>query len=135
MRSLLLLTVVFGSLPIILVQPFMGLLVYSWLAYMRPHDLVWTDIPQISLIVALATLAGLILAIGREHWIAIKLQTVLLIAFGVWVGISAMMAMDPGLSREWTVRLWKILLVSLMTTGLVQDQKRFRRREVYKLYQ
>ena len=64
---ILLLIIVFGSLPIILMRPFVGLLVYSWLAYMRPHDMVWGDIPQISLIVALATLAGLALSTGRER--------------------------------------------------------------------
>jgi len=126
LRTLLLLSVVFGSLPIILIQPFIGLLVYSWLAYMSPHDLVWTAIPRISLFVALATLAGLVLATGREHWLAIKLQTLLLIAFGIWVGFSTIAAMDPSLSREWTIRLSKILLISVMTTGLVQTEKRFR---------
>lgn len=126
MRDLLLLVVVFGSIPFILIQPFIGLLVYAWLAYMRPHDMVWGSIPQISLIVALATIVGLVLAGGKERFLALKPQTLLLIAFGLWVGLTSMTAMEPGLSSEWGIRLAKILLISLMTTGLVQTEKRFR---------
>ena len=41
MRDLFVLTVVYGSLPVILFRPFYGLLVYSWLAFMRPQDMAW----------------------------------------------------------------------------------------------
>ena len=126
MRVLLLLVVVFGSLPVILTQPFVGLLVYTWLAYMRPHDMVWGAIPQVSLFVALALIAGMVLAMKREKWITAGPQTSILIAFGGWFGLASLMAVDPSLSTEWTVRIAKILLISLLTTGLVRTQARFR---------
>ncbi|MGB5160092.1 MAG: DUF5935 domain-containing protein, partial [Thermoanaerobaculia bacterium] len=102
MRDLLLLLIVFGSLPIILLRPFVGLLVYSWLAYFRPQHMVWGDVPQLSLFVALTMLVGLLLATGRERWFSLRSQTVLLIALGVWVSLSTLMAVDPGLARPWT---------------------------------
>ena len=111
MRVLLLLVVVFGSLPVILTQPFVGLLVYTWLAYMRPHDMVWGAIPQVSLFVALALIAGMVLAMKREKWITAGPQTSILIAFGGWFGLASLMAVDPSLSTEWTVRIAKILLM------------------------
>lgn len=126
MRQLLLLIVVYGSLPIILFQPFVGLLVYSWLAYMRPHDLVWSAVPQVSLFVAIATLLGMIVAIGRERWITVGPQTLLLAGFGCWFGLSYVMAVDPSLSVEWVIQIAKILLISFLTTGLVRTEARFR---------
>jgi len=126
LRTLLLLTVVFGSLPIILIQPFIGLLVYSWLAYMRPLDMVWGQVPKLSLFVALALTVGMVLATGREKWITAGPQTSLLIAFGGWFGLASLMAIDPSLSTEWTIRIAKILLISLLTTGLVRTEGRFR---------
>ncbi len=126
MRTLLVLTVVFGSLPIILIQPFIGLLVYSWLAYMKPQDLAWGAVPQVSLIVALATLVGMVLAFGRERWMTAAPQSILLIAFGFWFGLASVEAIDPWLSLEWTKQLTRVLVICLLTTGLVGTEARFR---------
>jgi len=41
MRDILLTLIVFGSLPVILVRPFVGLLVFAWLGYMNPQKLSW----------------------------------------------------------------------------------------------
>ena len=41
MRDALLMAVVYLSLPVILLQPYVGLLVYSWLGYMRPQALAF----------------------------------------------------------------------------------------------
>ena len=112
MRDLLLLIVVYSSIPITLIQPFVGLLVYSWLAYMRPHDMVWGVVPQVSMFAAIATLAGMFLAIGRERWITVSPQTLLLIGFGCWFGVSSAMAVDPSLAVRWEMQIAKILLIA-----------------------
>lgn len=126
MRLLILQLIVFASIPVSLLQPFVGLLVFSWLAYMRPQDMVWGITPRLSLFVALAMFAGLVLAYGRERWLTLRTQTVLLIALGVWMGFSSLTAVDPMLARGWTIGMWKILLVAVVTTGLVRTHSRFR---------
>ena len=126
MRLLILQLIVFASIPVTLLRPFVGLLTYSWLAYMRPQDMVWGITPRFSLFVALAMFAGLALAYGRERWITLRTQTVLLIALAVWMGLSSLTAVEPMLAREWTIRMWKILLVAVLTTGLVRTHSRFR---------
>ena len=60
MRDLIVMAVVIGSLPVILFRPFYGLLVYSWLAFMRPQDMTWgasRDLP-LSQWVAIAMVIG-----------------------------------------------------------------------------
>ena len=69
MRDLLVMAVVFGTLPVIPFRPVLGLGVYAWLAYMRPQDLAWgIKSMQLSMWVAIAILVGLVLAFGRERF-------------------------------------------------------------------
>src|SRR5258706_16457777 len=60
MRDLLVFGVVLWTLPLSWRRPFFGLLLFSWLAYMRPQDLCWgfaRDM-RMSFYVAMAMLAG-----------------------------------------------------------------------------
>ena len=41
MRDLLIVLIVFGSLPLILVRPQIGILMWFWLGMMNPHRLAW----------------------------------------------------------------------------------------------
>ena len=41
MRDAFLTLVVFGLIPLSFMRPYIGLLTFTWLAYMRPQDLCW----------------------------------------------------------------------------------------------
>ena len=60
MRDLLVMAIVMLSLPLTVRRPFVGLLVFSWLAYMRPQDLCWGFARELrlSLFVALMMMLG-----------------------------------------------------------------------------
>lgn len=128
MRDLFVLTVVFGSLPVILFRPYLGLLVYSWLAYMRPQDMTWgmSRVLPLSQWVAIAMVAGLVVTFGRERLVTIKPQTVILFLLGIWISLSAMNAVIPELAWEVYDYYWKGIVIALLTTGLVRDRERFR---------
>jgi probable O-glycosylation ligase (exosortase A-associated) len=104
----------------------LGLAVYAWLAYMRPQDLAWNiSSMQLSLWVAIAMLVGLVLASGRERFATFRLQTILLIAIGVWYAITCQTAVLPDLAEKWLDVYVKIILISVITTGLVITRRRF----------
>lgn len=127
MRDLLVQAVVYASLPLIPFRPFLGLLVFSWLAYMRPQDIAWgIGSERFSYLVALATLLGLVLAFGRERIVSLRPQTLLLTALLAWVGITvyASVAFEP--SRERYILFSKIILISLLTTGMLRTRERYR---------
>ncbi|HKI03245.1 MAG TPA: putative O-glycosylation ligase, exosortase A system-associated [Thermoanaerobaculia bacterium] len=128
MRDLIVLAIVCASLPVIVFRPFVGLLVYGWLAYMRPQDMAWgmTRILPLSQWVAIALLLGLVLALGRERWMVLKLQTVLLILLAGWISITVATAVLPEVSVDLYGYYWKAILISVLTTGLVSDRRRFR---------
>ncbi len=128
MRDLIVLSIVIGSLPVILFRPYLGLLVYSWLAYMRPQDMTWgfSRVLPLSQWVAIAMVVGLLVTLGRERLITVKIQTVMLFLLGVWISLSAMNAVIPELAWEVYDFYWKGIVIALLTTGLVNNRERFR---------
>jgi probable O-glycosylation ligase (exosortase A-associated) len=126
-RDLVVLAVVTASLPVILFRPFFGLLVYAWLAYMRPQDMAWgiTRILPLSQWVAIALVLGLVFAMGRERWLVIKTQTVLMMLLAGWISVTVATAVMPEASGDLYGYYWKAIVISILTTGLVRDRQRF----------
>src|SRR6185436_5323906 len=103
--------VVIGSLPVILFRPFWGLMVYSWLAFMRPQDMAWgaSRVLPLSQGVAIALLIGLLLAVGRERLMTLKPQTVLLILLAGWITLSTLLAVVPEMAQDIYGNYWKAI--------------------------
>lgn len=126
MRDLLVQLAVYASLPVIPFRPFLGLLVFSWLAYMRPQDLAWgLRSARFSLFVAVAMFIGLLLHLGRERLVTVRPEMLLLVALWGWMGISVLNGVLPENSMYWFELFGKVVLVSLLTTGLVRTRERF----------
>jgi probable O-glycosylation ligase (exosortase A-associated) len=125
-RDHLLMAVVYLSLPITLLQPYLGLLVYSWLGYMRPQAMAWgaSRETSISAWVAVAMLAGIAFAMGREKIVTWRVQTFLLVLLGLWISITTWRAVSPADAATVYGFYWKAILISVVTTGLVRDRKR-----------
>lgn len=128
MRDLLVIAVIYGSLPVIVFRPYIGLLVYCWLAFMRPQDMAWgaSKLLPLSQWVALAMLAGIVLTLGRERLATLKQQTVYLILLVGWISLSVANALVPRLTEATYGYYWKAVLIAILTTGLVRDRRRFR---------
>jgi len=125
LRDIVVFAAVFGSLPFILWRPYIGVLVWSWLAYMNPHRLAWGAAYDFSFsqVVALVTIAGLVI---RRQWRSIPLNsvTILWATFFAWTALTTPFAMEPkGAAIEWD-RWWKIQLFCLMTLLLMQSKER-----------
>ena len=122
MRDLLILVIVFGSLPFILRQPYIGVLMWSWLGYMSPHRLTWGfayDFPFAQL-VAIATLAGLFLTKEKKHFPVTGL-TVTWLLFIFWMNVTTITSLYPDLAwKEWD-RTMKIQLFAIITLLLMAD--------------
>jgi putative inorganic carbon (HCO3(-)) transporter len=125
-RDHLLMAVIYLSLPITLLQPYLGLLVYSWLGYMRPQALAWGTSQEspLSAWVAITMLAGIALAMGREKIVTWRVQTFLLVLLGLWISVTTWRAVSPDDAATVFGFYWKAILISVVTTGLVRDRKR-----------
>jgi putative inorganic carbon (HCO3(-)) transporter len=127
-RDLAIVAIVCGSLPLILFRPYFGLMVYCWLAYMRPQDMAWgmSRVLPLSQWVAIAMVFGIVLALGREKLVTVRPQTILLTLLGLWISVTVLTAVRPEVSQVVYGHYWKGILIALLTTGLVRDRKRFR---------
>lgn len=124
-RDLLIVLIVFGALPFILTRPFIGVLVWSWLAYMNPHRLGWgfaRDLP-LSAITAAFLLIGVIVSRERKTmpWTPV---TVVWAMFVFWLIVTTIFAMN----QEWALlelkKTLKIQFLTLIALLLLNSRKR-----------
>lgn len=125
MRDIALALIIFGALPFILMRPYIGLLVWSWLGYMNPHRLTYGfaySFPWVQ-IVAITTL--LALAFGNERKrIPMSAVIWLLFAFLVWTGVTTIFAAEPAAAWLTYSQFAKTLALVLVTLVLVHDRER-----------
>jgi O-antigen ligase len=126
MRSILVTVLIFGSLPLIIVKPHLGVLVWSWLGYMNPHRLTWGFAFHFSfaMVVGFVTIAAWLFS--REPktlpWHPLVL---LLVAFAAWVSFTTLFADYPDHAQEKWDRTIKILLFNgFVTVGLITTRQR-----------
>jgi probable O-glycosylation ligase (exosortase A-associated) len=127
MRDYLLLAIILGSLPLCLVRPFIGVLVWTWVSFMNPHRLTWSiayDFP-VAQYVALATLLGVPFAKERQ-WVPLRRETILYVLLWAAITFSTFLAIYPADAWLQWKQTSKILLMSLLPIFLITDLKRLR---------
>lgn len=130
MRDLIVFLIVLLTLPVSFRRPFVGMLVFSWLAYMRPQDLCWSfarDM-RLSFYVALAMLIGWWAnERGRRLFARWDIRSWLFVALSFMVTFSyAFAQVQSEYSNKYFVEFLKIIVVALFTTGQVDTKDRFR---------
>jgi len=125
MRSLLVFILVFSALPAILVRPYLGVLVYSWLSYMNPHRITWGAAYSFpfAMIVAATTVVAWLLSKEpkRIPWCGV---TVLLVAFVLWINITTLFALVPDSAWEKWDTVMKIMFMTFLTLALATTRQR-----------
>jgi probable O-glycosylation ligase (exosortase A-associated) len=125
MRDIALALFIFGMIPYILMRPYIGLLVWSWLGYMNPHRLCYGfaySFPWVQL-VAIVTVASLLFSKDSKRipWSAVS---VLLVMFLVWTGLATFYAAVPDSAWDNWLEFAKILVMVFVTLMLVNNRER-----------
>jgi probable O-glycosylation ligase (exosortase A-associated) len=115
MRDILLMALVFGSLPFILRRPHIGVLMYVWISVMNPHRLTWSFAYDFNFaaIIAAATLLGVVFSkeVKRPP---VNTLTVTLALFAIWTGVTTAFALQPDASFERWKGLVKTELIAFL---------------------
>ncbi len=125
MRDLFVTMVVMGSLPLILYRPYIGILMWSWIGYMNPHRLSWgfaADFP-FAMIIAITTLTAMLFS-RESKKIPITRETIVLLMFIAWMGITTLTALHPDLAQTEYIKVIKIQLMTFVTMMLMIDRRR-----------
>jgi probable O-glycosylation ligase (exosortase A-associated) len=125
MRDIALLGTVLIGLGATFRWPYIGVLLWSWITLMDPHQLAFgfaTSFP-INLMVAVVTLLSL--AFSRENKSpprdAMLAFTVL---FLIWITGNGFLAVDPNLSWPLWDRTWKIILLGVVVATMATNRTR-----------
>ncbi|GIX18213.1 MAG: O-antigen polymerase [Rhodothalassiaceae bacterium] len=125
LRSLFLLALIAIPAIYIPLNPFVGVMLWTWISSMTPHRLTWGflyDAPIVYLI-ALATLVVLIFK--NEIKYLPRHPLVVLVAFYVgWVGITVIFALEPDLALEGWIDLLKVTALAFATAVTLRSRKR-----------
>ena len=126
MRALLILLIVFGSLPFILARPYVGVVVWSWISYMNPHRLVWWSFVYtmpIAAIVGGTTLLAYAISAEPKR-IPLNRVTVVWMLFAVWMCVTTVFALnEPGAYQGWD-RDFKIQIMALVALAMLTNRQR-----------
>jgi probable O-glycosylation ligase (exosortase A-associated) len=127
MRDIAVTLVILGSLPFCVRWPHVGVLMWTWLAFMNPHRLTWGFAynMQFAMFVALATLVGLLFSKEPKKipWTA---ESVLLLAFIVWMFVTTCFATYPALAWPQLEKVAKIQLMIFVTMMVMQQPERLK---------
>ncbi len=127
MRDLIVTLVVFGSLPVILSRPYVGIVMWTWLSLMNPHKLTWGFAYHFPFaqVVALALFAGMLFS-KEKKTIRWELPVIILAIFWLWMFVTTIFALNPdGAWYQWD-KVWKIMLLTFITISLLNTTERVR---------
>ncbi|HWP45679.1 MAG TPA: putative O-glycosylation ligase, exosortase A system-associated [Candidatus Limnocylindrales bacterium] len=127
MRDYLVLAIIFGSLPICIIRPYIGILVWSWISYMNPHRLTWGPafFFPVAKYVGLATLLGFIFT-SEQKKLPLVRETILIFLLWTVFTVSSILAFYPDKAWDHWNQTSKILLMTIITTCLITDRARLR---------
>ena len=125
MRDLFVVLTVFGSLPVILLEPYVGVLMWAWIGLMNPHRLAWgfaRDFP-FAMIIAVTTLLAMVASKERLR-IPWTKEVVLLTTLIAWMMFTTIFAVHMDLAIEQLIKILKIELMTYVTMMLITDRNR-----------
>lgn len=129
MRDIVVSLIIVGLFPACFRRPFVGLCVFSWLAYMRVQDLTWHFARDIrwSYYVAILTFAGFLFQRDRQRWFLPDLRCFLMMVLVVLVGIGVVASEGPDAFQfRRYMEYVKIVAVALFTTAIVRNREQLR---------
>lgn len=129
MRDLLVSLFVLGLMPSSFRKPFVGLCLFSLLAYMRLQDLSWGFARDIrwSFYVAIVMFAGALVSARERNYMARDWRCYVMLLLSGLIGLSIVYAGEFGASvTTGYTEFSKIIIISLFTTGIVTSRERLR---------
>src|SRR5487761_1129758 len=126
MRILVFYIFLLGLIPCIFIRPYVGVLLYSWISFMSPQELVWgfPDVIPLALITAVMTVVTWLFS-DEPKRLRFDATAWLIVAFMIFTSFTTLVALDPTQSVPMWNRVMKELLFVLITIALTTNRIRF----------
>src|SRR4051812_9773610 len=128
MRDYFIIAVVLSALPIGLIRPFYGLLVYAWISYMYPHELAWSFARTfpVAKLSALSVLGGLLISPQLNLAALRQRENIMMLFLWCTFTFSSVFAIYPNLAWYQWEDASKLILMSVLASMLLRDRSRVR---------
>ncbi len=125
MRDLIVVLIVFGSIPLIFIRPYIGILMWCWVAYMTPHKLGWGFASEMPLaqIVALVTVVAIFFSAEKRRF-PLSREVVINILFILLMAFTTLWALEPEAAEFQLLKILKIQILIFMTLYLINTEGR-----------
>lgn len=123
MRDILITAIIFGLIPFILMRPYIGILVWSWIGYMSPHRLTYGfayDFP-FAKIVGIAALVSFLISKDKRK-IPFTALTTFWAIFLLWMAVTTFFAMYPSEALAQFEKVMKIQLITILTISIINTR-------------
>lgn len=125
MRDFLIVVIVFGSIPLILVRPQVGILMWYWISLMNPHRLSWGYAYSLRVALIIGAVTALSWLLSRERKMPPATgATWILGALTIWVTVSTCFALVPDSAFEKWQEVIKILGMTFIAICIVNSKER-----------
>ena len=131
MRDLIVSFIIIGAMPLCFRRPFIGLLMFTLLAYMRLQDLTWGFARGIrwSYFISMIMFAGFLMSRGDKRMFVPDMRSWIMLALVGLVGLSLLF--QPGdINWQWDFQRYieyaKIITIALFTTAVVKHRDHLR---------
>lgn len=123
MRDILVTAIIFGMLPFVLKRPWIGVLLWTWLAYMNPHRQAWGFAYSFpfSMVVGLVTIGAFMFSNSRKEIVWTR-ETVVLLIFLMWMFVTTFFSFYPVEAWVQWNKVWKIQLMIFMIAMIIQNR-------------
>ncbi len=118
MRGMIVMALASLAVPVAFLSPFLGLLAYCWLSYMRPQDMAW-GVGHITfgMYTAVALILGLVVRLKADVFRFNRVTIAMLALWAHWC-ITTATAFDTDTAADGLVKISSIFLIGLVATGL-----------------
>lgn len=125
MRDLLITIIIFGSIPVILIRPQIGILMWYWVSLMNPHRWSWGYAYEmrVALVVGIATIVAWLPSKDRKLP-PFTATMVFLAGLAAWISISTYFAIVPDHAFTKWQEAEKILAMTFLATCIVNSKER-----------
>ncbi len=127
MRSLLLCFEMLALLPIALVHPFVGVLIWDWISFMNPQQISWgigSKLPW-AVIAFVFTVVGWMVSPIEPKKITVTPLIVLMVLFVVGISVNLPFALSPlAVEYDAWLRTTKIFVFLIITAALLTNRHR-----------
>lgn len=129
MRDYLIAAIVLASLPVGILRPYYGVLIYAWVSYMYPHLLGWSFVRTwpVGKIAGISTIVGAVVQHDGTFLPLKERETLLMVLLLLVFCVSTVFAFYPQDASGELLNMGKIILMSLITSTLLTDRERLRK--------